>query len=195
MTIDHWEKLSTLFVNIALLLGALAAVMKFQLYNMLGHRWRSDLSCRHVALPDGSIIFTADYVLTNTGERPLHLTKVHLRLFAARTEGVLLCPDRSRLLAERVCLPTNEDLKGLFHLEAGERSIYTLRCRLPELDAATFVICGFELPQRRVPAAFSGFYVRAAGSQTAESRPYDDPGSCLGDGEHLTALDPVDGPS
>jgi hypothetical protein len=168
MTLKDLETLSSFLVNVALLLGAVAAVLKFQLYNLLGHRWRSDLSCRHAALPDGSIIFTADYTLTNSGERPLYLSNVHLRLYAAQIDGVILSANRSRLLAERVCLPSQDDLKGLFHLEAGERSIYTLRCKLPELDDTVFVLCGFELPNRRVPAAFSGFYVKSAEPKSAE---------------------------
>ncbi|HKP75716.1 MAG TPA: hypothetical protein VJT67_09250 [Longimicrobiaceae bacterium] len=166
---DDLEKASAFLVNLTILAGATAAIVKFQLYNLLGHRWRSDLSCRHYDLPDGSVVFTADYTITNTGERPLVLSDVHVQLYASRTEGVLLKPDKEKCLAERWMVVSDSTLKGLFQVEPGERSIFTLRCRLPRLDEVVFIECGFVIPQRRVPAAFSGLYVKAGAEKPAVS--------------------------
>jgi hypothetical protein len=158
-----WEELDTVsgvFVNVAVLAGAVAAMVKFHLFNLFGHRWRSDLECKHFELPDGDVVFTADYTITNTGQRPLFLSKVTIRLLPAVRDGVQVKADLENCLAERVMNPTQSTLKGLFQVEPGERAIFPLRCILPSLDSVVFVQCGFELPHRRVPAAFLGFYVK-----------------------------------
>lgn len=163
-----WEELDTVsgvFVNVAVLAGAVAAMVKFHLFNLFGHRWRSDLECKHFELPDGDVVFTADYTITNTGERPLSLSKVTIRLLPAIRDGVQVKADLDNCLAERVMNPTQSTLKGLFQVEPGERAIYPLRCILPTLDSVVFVQCGFELPHRRVPAAFLGFYVKVPPAQ------------------------------
>jgi hypothetical protein len=53
------KEISGLLVDLAILAGALAAVVKFLLFNMLGHRWRSELTCVHYEFPDLSVIFVA----------------------------------------------------------------------------------------------------------------------------------------
>lgn len=167
-----WEKLdlvSDVFVNVAVLAGALAAMVKFHLFNLFGHRWRSDLECKHFELPDGNVVFTADYTITNSGQRPLSLSRVNVRLLPAIRDGVQLRADLDNCLAERVMTPTQSTLKGLFQVEPGERAIFPLRCMLPELDDVVFVQCGFELPHRRVPAAFLGFYVKVPPAQGART--------------------------
>jgi hypothetical protein len=49
----------------------------------------------------------------------------------------------------------------MFLVESGERSIFTLRCRLDEMPEVVFILCGFDLNRRRVPAAYRGFYCAA----------------------------------
>jgi hypothetical protein len=157
---DELDKVSGVLVNLAVLTGAVAAMVKFHVFNLFGHRWRSDLECKHFELPDGNVVFTADYTITNTGERPLFLSQVKIRLLPAIRDGVQLKADLENCVAERVMNPTQSTLKGLFQVEPGERAIYPLRCMLPSLDTVVFVQCGFELPHRRIPAAFLGFYVK-----------------------------------
>lgn len=158
-------------VDVTILLAGLGAVVKFRLLNMFGHRWRSDLVCAHWRLGDGSYVFTADYVLHNTGPRALQLDRVTLRLVPAKSDDRLLAPDESALLAERILSPTDPALRGLFHIEAGERTIFTLRCRLQELPDCVFILCAFDLRQRRVPAAFRGFYCKAQPGRPAPESP------------------------
>ena len=162
----HW---TGLLVDVTLLLGALAAVIKFRLLNVLGHRWRSELTCAHWDMEDGSIVFTADYILHNTGPRVLHLQRVTLRLVEARAEGPLLTPNEARVLAERTMVNTDKSLLGLFWIESGERTIFTLRCRLEKLPDTVFVMCGFDMKHRRVPAAFRGFYCRGKPSPSVQA--------------------------
>lgn len=153
-------KLSGFLVDIVVLIGAGFAVIKFQLFNVLGHRWRSELASIHFDLPDGAAIFTTDYTINNTGERPLLLKKVSIRVTAARQDGPLLLPDEERVLAERVFADDDPRLKGLFQVEPGERSIFPLRAKLPDLDDVVFVLCDFTLVQKRVPGAYRGIYVK-----------------------------------
>jgi hypothetical protein len=161
LSLKDLHEASEIVVNVVLLIGALAAVIKFRLFNILGHRWRSELACSHYVLPDSSVIFTADYTLHNTGQRPLRVTGITMRLIGVRQEGGLIVPDESRVYARRLMRPDEPALKGLFQIETGERTIFTLRTKLPALDEAVFVDCDFSLPHKRIPAAYRGFYVKS----------------------------------
>jgi hypothetical protein len=63
-------------------------------------------------------------------------------------------------------------LKGLFQIEPGERTIFPIRAHLPSLADVMFVLCEFTLQQKRVPAAYRGFYVK---SRPAHLQNEDDP--------------------
>ena len=172
LSLNDWHEATGLLVDIVLLIGAIGAAIKFRLFNVLGFRWRSELSCTHYELPDSSIIFTADYVINNTGQRPLNLKNVTLRLTAARKEGALLMPDESRTYATRVYESGDPAFKGLFQIEPGERTIFAFRAQLATLDEAVFVLCEFALEQKRTPGAYRGFYVK---SGPAKPEPQDEP--------------------
>jgi hypothetical protein len=161
LSLEDLHHASGLLVDVALLIGAIAAVVKFRLFNILGHRWRSELACSHYSLPDSSVIFTADYTVHNTGQRPLRLNKVTIQLTASRQEDALLAPDPGRVYATRLFQAGDPALKGLFQIEPGERTIFPLRARLPTLDDSVFVLCEFSLMQKRVPGAYRGFYVKS----------------------------------
>jgi hypothetical protein len=160
-SIKDLHEATGLLVDIALLLGAIVAVVKFRLFNILGHRWRSELTCNHHVLPDSTVVFTADYTISNTGQRPLRLNTVTIRLTAARDEASLVLPDESKIFAERIFQSGTPALKGLFQIEPGERTIFPIRAHLPELDEVMFVLCEFTLKQKREPAAYRGFYVKS----------------------------------
>jgi hypothetical protein len=157
-------------VDITLLLGAVAAVLKFRLFNLLGHRWHSTLECAHYDLPDRSILFTADYIVTNRGQRPLRLRAVSLRLVRTRREGVLLLADETRPLAERVIRPSDPGMRGNLQIEPGERTIFTLRATLPELPDAVFVLCALDPLAKRPFTTFRGFYSRWPPSRRVSRR-------------------------
>ena len=160
MTWNELKEATSILVNIVVLLGAIVAVVKFRLFNVLGLRWRTDVECKHWELEDGSVIFVAEYTVSNTGQRTLQIQNVSMRLMTAGREGALLVPDYTRVLAEREMRSGDPNLKGIFYIEAGERTIFTLRCCLPELANAVFVLCTFNVKYKRAPAGFSGFYCR-----------------------------------
>jgi hypothetical protein len=122
-------------------------------------------------MKDSSVIFTADYTLHNNGQRALHIGQVTLRLVGAKPEGSLLMPDESNVLAERLLSPKDPTLKGLFWIEGGERTIFALRSRLATLPDTVFVLCGFDLKQRRVPAAYRGFYCKSQATSHSGGAP------------------------
>jgi hypothetical protein len=162
--------ITSILVDCTLLVAAVVAVVKFQIFNVFGHRWRSDLACRHYVLPDGRFVFVAGYTITNTGERPLELRHVMIRLVGSRTENSLLIPDEERVLARRLMQSSSSSVRGLFDIQPGERSIFTLRSCLDHLDDTVFVLCSFELAHRREPAGYRGFYCKqAAPAQPDES--------------------------
>jgi hypothetical protein len=155
------DTVTSVLVNISVLAAALAALVKFRVFAMFSHRYRSELQCRHHVLPTGQIAFEADYSVHNTGERPIDLTSVTLQLCASATDGPLLVPDPGCVLAERVLGARDADKRGLFRIEAGERSIFTLRCVLAQLDTMVFVRCQLAWKDNRALAPYIGLYVRA----------------------------------
>ena len=169
-SIEYAHQLTGIIVDVVVIIGAIAAVMKFRLFNILGHRWRSDLACSHYVLPDSSVIFTVDYTINNTGQRPLRLSDVTIRVTGVRNENSLLVPDDERVLAMRRLRPEDPTLKGLFQIEPGERTIFTLRAQLPDLDDAVFILCEFGLPQKRVPGGYRGFYVKSSSETNTSGR-------------------------
>ena len=153
------QTVTSVLVSLSVLGGAVVAVIKFRVLHLFSRRYRSELQCKHYALPNGRVIFEADYTIYNTGERPIALSSVTMRLHPATRDGVLLVPDRTTLLAERILEPTDREKRGLFQIEAGERSICTLRCELAELHDVVFVHCQLSWPDRRNPAPYIGMYV------------------------------------
>ena len=160
MSWEDFHHVTGIVADVTLVLAAIAAIIKFRLVNEFGHKWRSELTSTHRQLNDGSIVFTADYTLQNTGTRTLHVTGVRLRLVLAKTEERLLVPDETKVLAERALLPTDSGLLGNFQIEGGERTVFPLRCRLDSLPDVVFVLCDFDLKQKRAPTVFRGLYCK-----------------------------------
>lgn len=158
-TLESWHYVSGIILDVVLVGGALGAALKLRLFNVLGHRWRTAVRCRHWDSPKGGVFFAADYVVRNTGQRPLRLTEATMTLVSAKTEGPLLVPDLSRELATRNMRAGDPALRGIFRIEPGERTIFTLRALLQELDDAVFVLCSFRMEHKREPASFRAFYV------------------------------------
>ena len=147
-------------VDLAVLAGAIAAAIRFRIFHIFGRRWTSDVRCFHTTVKRGMVIFVAEYIITNTGRRPLRLESAEMRLVPAHRDGSLLVPDEKTAIAERAMRATDPRYTPLFTIEPGERTIFTLRCQLPRLDETVFILCSFSLIGNRRPAAFSGFYVK-----------------------------------
>jgi hypothetical protein len=166
MSWQQADVITSVLVNMTVLLGAAFAAVKFRLFNVLAHKWQSELTCRHHVLSTGQVAFEANYTVRNFGQRPLQLNSVRIQLFGAKEQDGLLWPDDSRCLAERNVPGPETGLAGNLDVQPGERTIFTLRCLLGSLDEVAFVVGTLDLPHRRLPAIFRHLYLRGA-SQTA----------------------------
>lgn len=159
---SEWASITGVMVNLTILGAAIVAVLKFRLFSLLSHRFRSEVACAHSELPDGRILFRGDYIVHNTGERPITLRAVDLQLVRVKeVQGGVIEPNVGAVLASRRIASNVESLRGLHRIEAGERSIFTLRCILDELEAVTFFVCRVEWPHRRDAAPYIGLYVKS----------------------------------
>ena len=156
------DTVTSVLVNLSVLLAAIAAMIKLRVLNMLARRYKSELVCHHWLLPSGSVLFEANYAVTNTGERPITLSEVSLSLCASARDGVLLKPDREHVLAARRIQPVDRERRAMSIILAGERSAFTLRCELPFIEPVVFVVCQLSWPYKREPAPFIGMYASAA---------------------------------
>ena len=164
-TLDTVEKITSILVECTILLAAIVGVIKFRLYQLFQHRYRSEFRCTHHELEGGRIIFEGDYIFHNTGERPISISEVELQLYTARSEEGKLVPDEKRQLFSRV-ISSKKGLEGLFDIQAGERSIFTIRCELPSLDDVVFVRCQLDWPHKRKPAPYYALYVKKKGQSS-----------------------------
>lgn len=146
------------------LIAALLGIAKFKLYQLFGQKYKSSFTASHQTLKDGSIIFEGDYHISNTGQRPITLSKVELTMVGSKIkEGNLIFPDESRELAKRTFDETDPVLNKLLKLSAGEGATFPLRCKLTELPETMFVCCRFEWNHPRPPAPYISMYVRSRG--------------------------------
>ncbi len=162
---ESFEKITAILVDITILLAALVGVIKFRLYQLFRRRYRTEFRATHHELDGGKVIFEGDYIVQNTGERPIAISKVELEIRAARSEKGLLVPDEGSEIFKRT-MDRNPKLKGLFDIHAGERSIFTIRCELPKLDDVVFVVCHLTWPHKREPSPFYALYVKKKGQST-----------------------------
>ena len=165
-TLKHLEIISSILVDFTILFAAIVGIIKFRLYRLFQHRYMSEFRGTHHELEGGRIIFEGDYTVHNTGERPISISKVELKIFGTRSEKGLLVPNKENQIFERVMTNTPE-LKGLFDIQAGERSIFTIRCELPTLDDVVFVVCRLEWPHKRNPSPYFALYVKKKGQTSS----------------------------
>jgi hypothetical protein len=107
------------------------------------------------------IVFIAEFTLNNTGERPINLEFVNLMLVKSlQTKDNLLVPDKDEVIAKREISGLDDDKRGVFEIQAGERSIFTLRCILPSLDNVVFILCSYKWKLKRTPSTYIGLHVK-----------------------------------
>ena len=178
-TVEHVLSISqTLIILAAALIGAI----KFKVFEMWKHTYRTGMECRHSTLANGEIVFIAEYGIHNTGERPLCIDRVLLQLCRAdQVHGGHLVPDRSRTLVMPTVFTQDEGgvpgehfkaIGSLGDIKKGERSTFTMRCLLRDLPEVVFVIGEFRWKKgvfqpERPPSFYSSMYVKALASDNA----------------------------
>src|SRR5262249_9796451 len=168
------------------LAAALVGAVKFKVFQIWKHTYRTEMQCSHVAVSGGETIFIAEYSIHNTGDRPLSIERVQLQLCPARqVPGGHLMRDRdTNLLMPTLFACREQDAPGDKHfkpmgslgeIQKGERSTFTLRCRLRELPDAFFVFGEFNWARSwfqpdRAPSFYSSLYITAGGAAREEQQ-------------------------
>lgn len=150
-----------ILVDLTILFGALAAAYKFRVFDVLGQKYRSEVWCGSAPLgPDRDrVLFVGNYVIHNTGERPLKVKKVTLQLLEPFPGDRIIDSDRTDKespLAKRVF---EADVgTSWFKIRGGERSIYPIRAYVDRIDGPVVFLCTFEWKHRGEPSEFAWLY-------------------------------------
>lgn len=169
--------------TITVLAAALVGAIKFKVFQIWKHTFRTDMQCRHSAISTGETIFVAEYTIQNTGDRPISIERVQLQLCPAlQVHGGHLMPDRSKNILMPTLFAAQEQdvgpdeyfkpLGSLGEIKKGERSTFTLRCSLGELPDVFFVFGEFNWTKSwfqpdRAPSFYSFLYIKAQASSAA----------------------------
>ena len=148
-------------VSLTVVAGALAAAYKFRVFDVLGHRYRSEVWCTSTPTgPDepGRILFVGNFVIHNTGNRPLKLGRVEMALLVPRDGDRIIDSDRvleEPLLTRAFVADTGT---SWFRVGAGERSIYPIRGYIDHESGPLLFTCRFEWKHRGTPSEFVWLY-------------------------------------
>ena len=148
-----------LLVDLTILGGALAAAYKFRVFDVMGHRYRSEVWCTSTPVGEsepGRFLFVGNFVIHNTGNRPLRVTRVRLSLQRPWEGDAVIDSERT---TEVVAREFGGDAgTSWFQIRAGERSIFPLRVYLDELRAPLIFQCDFRWKHRGQPSEFAWLY-------------------------------------
>ena len=115
-------------VNITVLIAAVFAVIKFQLYEVLNPRYDTDMKVEQQYTKEGNIYLICTYVIKNTGELPISLLSVSLNFYEAKEDdGQIKCLEEGNSLPQRVFKASNRRYRDLMKISAGERSEFPIR--------------------------------------------------------------------
>jgi hypothetical protein len=187
LSVESMQHVLTLAQTITVLAAALVGAIKFKVFQIWKHTFRTDMQCRHSAISNGETIFVAEYTIQNTGDRPLSIDRVQLQLCPAlQVHGGHLMPDRSKnILMPTLFAAQGQDagtdkhvkpLGGLGEIKKDERSTFTLRCCLRELPDVFFVFGEFNWTKSwfrpdREPSFYSFLYIKSQASGAARKAP------------------------
>jgi hypothetical protein len=162
-----WQTLhhaSGFLVDCTILIAAVVAAVKLQLFHLLARRWHSGVTFGHWRAADDSVIFSACFSLHNRGQRPLRLTHVEIRVFAPTYQPPLLVQvDDSRVLASRVIRPRDPQ-SDTIEIHSGERMLFQLECRLTGSEESVIVDAYYHWVGARIPGRNRGFHCFLPGS-------------------------------
>ena len=148
-----------LLVNLTIIGGGLAAAYKFRVFDVMAHRYRSEVWCTSTHAGKGEprrFLFVGNFVIHNTGDRPLKVTRVRLSLQRPYEDDVIIDTERTREIVAREF--ASDTGTSWFKIRAGERSIFPLRVYLDELSGPVIFQCNFLWKHRGQPSEFAWLY-------------------------------------
>ena len=146
-------------VSLTILGGGLAAAYKLRVLDVLAHRYRSEVWCTSTPASDsepGRILFVGNFVIHNTGDRPLKVTRVTLSVLTPYPDDRIIDSDRAEPLDQRHF--GSDSGTSWFTIKAGERSIFPLRVYLDRFEGPLIFKCDFEWKHRGQPSEFAWLY-------------------------------------
>lgn len=151
--------LLSLLVNLTILGGGLAAAYKFRVFDVMAHRYRSEVWCTSTPVGDsepGRFLFVGNFVIHNTGDRPLKIKWVKLALRKPEPGDRIIDSDRTTPLVDREF--GSDAGTSWFQIRAGERSIFPLRAYVDEMPGPLVFQCDFSWKHRGKPSEFAWLY-------------------------------------
>ena len=180
ISVESVQHVLSVAQTITVLVAALVGAIKFKVFQIWKHAFRTDMQCSHSVTSTGETIFVAEYTIQNTGDRPLSIDRVLLQLCPAlRVHGGHLMPDRSTNILMPTLFAKLEQSAGPERhfkplgshgeIMKGERSTFTLRCCLRELPDVFFVFGEFNWTKSwfrpdRKPSFYSSLYIKSKAS-------------------------------
>lgn len=151
--------LLSVLVDLSILAGALAAAYKFRVFNVMAHRYRSEVWCTSGPVSEdepGRILFVGNFIIHNTGDRPLKITQVRLSLLRPDPGDTIIDSDRATPIARRAF--GSDSGSSWFMIRADERSIFPLRVYLDEISGPVIFHADFDWTHRGHPSEFAWLY-------------------------------------
>src|SRR5260370_4454434 len=109
ISLEDSDKILSVAEKVAVLCAAFVAAIKFQAFGLWKERHRTEMECICQVIAK-DVVFSANYCITNTGDRPLRVGLVRLELCPAKA-GVHLVPDRDpgKFLAPPTVIAEDEE--------------------------------------------------------------------------------------
>ncbi|MEM8556799.1 MAG: hypothetical protein AAGG50_03045 [Bacteroidota bacterium] len=168
--LDAAETLSSILVNTFVVFAAIFGAYQFRMHRKYQNRYNTYVKCNHYVNDNDEILLEAKYYVNNLGDRPISLSRVEIKAMnVLKFENGVAILDYNNIICERTI--TRKDLvsRGIFDIQAEERSIFTMRCLLNDLDPIIMVACEIEWVSDREPSTFSSLYIRDKTSSSAIS--------------------------
>jgi hypothetical protein len=163
--LDVIQKITSIVQSITVVGAAFFALFKFRLYQSWKPTQKAEMVCSAQPTASKDFVFEAKYQIFNTGDRPLRIRHVVLKICHAKLEKDFhLAPDEANILGSRTVIAENEEEAKLIakndgqagpddhqfkaigvlgYVNKGADSSFTLRCRLRELPDVIFVVAEF----------------------------------------------------
>ncbi|MDJ0659730.1 MAG: hypothetical protein QNJ42_09595 [Crocosphaera sp.] len=121
-------------VNITIVITAIFAAIKFQLYEVLIPRYNTEMKVEQKYTKNGKLFIICTYVIENTGQIPINLSEVSLQFYDGeeyyeqdKNTGQIQCPEKENHLPKRKFSASNSRHQNLMRLSAGEKSEFPIR--------------------------------------------------------------------
>ena len=129
MDFNKIKNILEIVVNITVIIAAVFAVIKFQIYEVLTPRYNTDMKVEKEYIDDDKIYLVCTYLIENTGEIPISLLNVSLNFYEAKEDidGQIKCLEEGNSLPQRVFKASNSRYRDLMKISAGEIFEFPIR--------------------------------------------------------------------